>query len=121
MPTEERYIKFNFEEVKKALLIYSIEKKSEALAPGEISAVSLNQDNGAINVVIDQENGDKITTEIKQEFFVPAMVFSCQAHKIPLPRDTRKLISFTETGVIMMIDFQNADKQDVEKAQQTVN
>jgi len=59
MPTEERYIKFNFEEVKKALLIYSIEKKSEALAPGEISAVSLNQDNGAINVVIDQENGDK--------------------------------------------------------------
>ena len=104
MPSEERYIKFSYEEIQKALAIYSVHEDMEAMPEGTLSSIKFSQDKEKDAVFVSLGAGNDL--EFERKFFASALVFFCQGEGIPLPRKGTKVLSVLEDQVIMKIEFQ---------------
>jgi len=108
MPSEERYIKFSFGEVQKALAIYAVHEDMPAFPEGNLLSVQFPQDdegNASVFVTLQGEN-DNNELELERRFFASSLVFLCQGEGIPLPRKGTKILSVLDDKIVMKIEFQ---------------
>lgn len=106
MPTEDRYIVFNYEEVYKALRMRTIVEDAEMLPSGKVTKIQLpNEPGEKIHAMIKTDEGIDKTLEFTQEFFALSLVFFCQGSNIPIPRAGRKSLVAKDDKIVMHIQI----------------
>lgn len=107
MPTEDRFIVFNYDEVYTALRIRKItENSGELPTNAEITNVEFPETDPEANEIIislKTENGSNEDITITREFFALALVFYCQGHSIPIPRAGQKSIVRKDDKIVLHI------------------
>lgn len=105
MPSEDRFIVFNYEEIYTALRIRKITENEELPPNGVIKTLDFKQnqtDEDSIEVALDVK-GKKQKLEFTREFFALALVFFCQGNNIPIPRAGTKILAQKDDTVVMHI------------------
>lgn len=106
MPTEDRYIVFNYEEVYKALRMRTIVEDAEMLPSGTLKGIELpNEPGEMIKVQVSLDEGADKTLDFTQEFFALSLVFFCQGSNIPIPRSGRKTLKAKDDKIVMHIQI----------------
>lgn len=108
MPTENRFIVFNYEEVYKALRIRKITENEELPPNGKITKLDFHDQGGPqdnIEIVINSEDGKPQNLEFTREFFALALVFFCQGSNIPIPRAGTKSLVHKDQTIVMHIQI----------------
>lgn len=108
MPTEDRYIVFNYEEVYKALRMRAIVEDMELPPSGQVNAVQLTTaESDKITLGLTTDDGQTKELQFTQEFFALSLVFFCQGSNIPIPRAGRKSLMTRDNKIIMHIQITN--------------
>ncbi|MGB0719099.1 MAG: hypothetical protein ACPGRX_01410 [Bdellovibrionales bacterium] len=114
MPSEERYIKFSFDEVHEAITHYANQTKEISPPKGPIRGMRLNPQDGKKTILCDIQttDGRHDSDVIEYKPLAMALINICKEYKIPLPRQATKVLSFAENQLIMKIDYETKSRLD---------
>lgn len=113
MPSEERFINFNLDEIHKAIAIGCIKEGKRALPDGSLSHIEIDEEPNAsqdtIYLNFDVANGGKEKVEFSRKFFALSLVFFCQGSGIPIPARGQKVLKIKSDSITMaiMLDRKN--------------
>lgn len=108
MPTEDRFIVFNYEEVYMALRIRAITQKLELPADSALIDVSFPDNptvDDIVSVTLKKDDGSTEKIDFSRDFFAMALVFFCQGNNIPIPRAGSKEIIRKDNTLILHIQM----------------
>lgn len=109
MPSEERFISFDFKEIYKAIVIKCTRDELDMPPPGSIYKVEVkqqgdNETDSMIHIGIKSSKSNKLEKiRVDRQFFAQALVFYCQGSGIPLPRGGQKTLLFASDKVVMRV------------------
>ena len=107
MPSEERFIHFNLEEIQQAISIGCVKEKREPLPTGQIIKIEIDEENPEsqhnIYINIKVEDGSEQRFSYDRKFFALSLVFYCQGSGIPIPAKGQKVLNIKPTEIIVAI------------------
>lgn len=106
MPSEDRVIIFNYDEVYTALRIHAITQKVKIPSEGSIQTITFpdkNTKDSHVSLKLKKDDGEIDTLEFTLDFFARALVFFCQGNNIPVPRAGTKEITHKGDTIILHI------------------
>lgn len=113
MPSEERFISFDLEEIYKAISIKCVKQKLETPPKGELTLIEIDEDNpntqDEIFLNVNADDGQEYKLSYERKFFAEALVFLCQGSGIPLPSKGQKMLQILKDKIIMKIVLNSAD------------
>ncbi len=107
MPTEDRRILFNNEEVYKALYAMCFQKQMKAPPPGQVVNVAEDEENkGQIKVRIENPL-DKTSADLEytHDFMAAALMLFCRGCGIPLPKHAKKSVMISEGQITLRVQI----------------
>ena len=112
MPSEERFITFDLEEIYKAISIKCVKQKLDTPPKGDLNLIEIDENNpeaqDEIFLNVTTEDGQQTKLSYERKFFAEALVFLCQGSGIPLPSKGQKMLQILKDKIIMKIVLQNA-------------
>lgn len=105
MPSEERSITFNLDEVHKALLVTLAQQGEEELPTGRLVSMNLEGDDKTIGVHLEDKQGEMKEMHFDRLLFAKALVIFCQGCGIPLPRDSKKTLHVLEDRITLHMEL----------------
>ena len=105
MPSEDRRIKFESEEVYKAIYALCTQKQVKKPPPGLVVAVR-EDEKDTNKIYIDLENPQEHTkarVEYSRDFLAAALMLFCRGLGIPLPKKAQKSVEITDGQVILRV------------------
>lgn len=113
MPSEERYINFNLDEIYQAISMGCIKEKKDPLPKGSLTKIEIHEDDpeqqNSIFVHIGKEAGGDDRIEFDRTFFALSLVFYCQGSGIPIPAKGKKTLNIREDQIVMKIELARKD------------
>lgn len=106
MVAEFRKMSFSFFELKKAIQVFHA-SKSIPLPDGDILAINLVE-NPTIRAKVKfslANSGKTEIVELDNNRLAASMLFYCIQHKIPVPKDAKKEIVKTESGLALQVSL----------------
>jgi hypothetical protein len=105
MPSEERFITFDLEEIYDAIRIKCLADKMERPIRGELLKIEMSEEQDLISLNVKREdNGEEEQLSFERKFFAEALVFFCQGYGIPLPRRGQKLLQIASDKITMKVE-----------------
>ena len=107
MPSEERYIHFNLQEVHEAISMGCIKEKREPLPEGRLTSIEIHEDDpdrqDSIYLHIEPSEGENERIKFDRKFFALSLVFYCQGSGIPIPAKGQKILNIKSDEIIVAI------------------
>lgn len=112
MPSEERFISFDLEEIYKAISIKCVKQKLDTPPQGELKLIEIDEENpdaqDEIFLNVTTEGGEETKLSYDRKFFAESLVFLCQGSGIPLPNKGQKMLQILKDKIIMKIVLNSA-------------
>lgn len=112
MPSEERFITFDLEEIYKAISIKCVKQKLDTPPKGELTLIEIDEENpnaqDEIFLNVKKDDGGEEKLSYERKFFAESLVFLCQGSGIPLPSKGQKMLQILKDRIIMKIVLSNA-------------
>lgn len=109
MPTEERYITFDLEEVYKALMVVCERDNMIKPPAGELLSIEIDGPDKEVNKdliflnIKRAADGREERLKFVKKFFALALVFYCQGCGVPLPRRGQKVLAISDNKIVMKV------------------
>ena len=104
MPTEDRRITFENEEVYKALYALCTQKQVRKPPPGHVSKIYEKESGGMIYLDLENpQNQTKASEGYTQDFLAAALMLYCRGCGIPLPKNAKKSVQISEGKIILRV------------------
>lgn len=114
MPSEERVIHFNLDEVYQALKIGCINEDRDPLPEGKLEKIEIADDSGiedgTISVHI-AKDGKNSSVDLDRKFFGISLVFYCRGNNIPIPARGNKVLNIAPDKISMLITMDRVVKE----------
>lgn len=108
MPSEDRRIIFDYEEVYKAIYALCAQKQLKKPPAGALSNV-YEEDNGVsiILYLINPQDKDNpnVEVEYQRDFLAAALMLFCKGLGIPLPKSAKKSVLIREGTVMLRVQI----------------
>ena len=107
MPTEDRRITFESEEVYKAIYALCTQKQIKKPPPGVVSLVKEDEADNT-KIYVDIENPQEKTRarmEYGRDFLAAALMLFCRGLGIPLPKKAQKSVIIIDGKVILRVQI----------------
>lgn len=109
MPTEDRRIIFNNEEIYKALFALCSQKQIKKPPPGRIVSLKVD-DSDNTNLIIEIENPQDPddphhVREYRRDFLAAALMLFCRGLGIPLPKSAKKSVLIKDDQVMLRVQI----------------
>ncbi len=105
MPTEDRRIYFDYEEVYRAIFALCALREMKKPPPGLIKEITVDKEDDAkltFAVQNPQENTGK-DLEFSRDFLAAALMVYCRGCGIPLPKSAKKSVELGKGNVVLRV------------------
>lgn len=118
MPTEDRFITFDLDDIYKAISMHMIRNDTTPLPQGKVSMLEMRtpegekvpedeiSEDGMVHLEVEtSDDSDTFETNLEKPFFGQAMIYFCIESQIPLPASGKKILRILDDRAILKISL----------------